>query len=102
MRISLPVSSNWPTSTGYGASTAGSWGHVTIDGSTYARTATNPDGTSGSLNWTIVPTSLPPGLRSATSGSGNYFLAQGAKLSTLIGARSNPNTEGYISFALSD
>jgi hypothetical protein len=104
MRIGLPASSALAPFTGYGASTMSSWGRTTVNGNSFERTQNRPDGTTDTLNWTIFPPSPEVNVpRAVDSGVGNfYFLTQSAKLNALVGARTNPNTEGYISFALSD
>ena len=104
LRVGLPESANWPSTRGLGASTTGSWGSNLIDTANSVRTATNTDGTSGSLTMPVGGTFplQPEGIRSVnSSGTSRYFAMQNGLLSVIVGSR-NPNTQGYIQLNLID
>jgi len=102
-RIGLPESASWPSVTAHGHSTDGAWGSAVLDSSTNQRTSTDVNGTVGTLSFPVTPIAGPLALRGVNStGSDKYFEARSSRLSVLIGARSNVNTQGYIQLNLVD
>jgi hypothetical protein len=105
-RIGVTESNAWPTGSGYGSSTSGSWGSVSVQATTSTRAALAADGTSSTAQNTFGPMNAlgPLGMREITNGAGvgdYYFAMQGAKLFAIVGA-DNPSTAGYLQLNLID
>lgn len=101
-RIGVSDSSAWPTGTGAGASTQGSWGAVNVQATQSTRSAIATDGTtSAALN--VFGALDPDGMRVITNGGAGltYFAMQGAKIFAIVGANS-PSTAGYLQINLMD
>jgi hypothetical protein len=105
-RIGVTESNAWPTGSGYGSSTSGSWGSVNVQATTSTRAALAVDGTTSTAQNTFGPMNAlgPLGMREITNGAGvgeYYFAMQGAKLFAIVGA-DNPSTAGYLQINLID
>lgn len=105
-RIGVTESNAWPTGSGYGSSTSGSWGSVNVQATTSSRAALAVDGTTSTAQNTFGPMNAlgPLGMREITNGAGvgeYYFAMQGAKLFAIVGA-DNPSTAGYLQVNLID
>jgi len=101
-RIGVSESSAWPTGTGYGGSTKGSWGTVNVQANDSTRSAVAADGTISSAhnNFGVLGALGPQGIRPITNGD-PYFAMQGAKIFAIVGAN-GPPTAGYLQINLMD
>jgi hypothetical protein len=102
LRVGLPESANWPSYSGYSASTTASWGLTTISTTTYSRTRQIPD---GSISTTTYPVGAilgaPLGIRSVhAAGPDRYFIQQAGPLSVMLGAAGDIHTAGNMVIGL--
>ena len=105
-RLGVTETSTWPTGTGVGTSTQGSWGTVSVQAGQSTRSAVAADGTTSTAQNTFGPMNAqgPLGMRAITNGANAgdvYFAMQGAKIFAIVGAN-NPSTAGYLQINLMD
>lgn len=104
-RLGVQDTPTWGSGAGYGGSTKGSWGAVTVTDTTSSRTAFLPDGTSSQAFNNLHPMAAigPLGMRTLTdiATGETYFFTYNTKLYTVVGA-SNPTTGGYLQLSLLD
>lgn len=106
MRIGVQDTPVWNAATGYGASTGGSWGKVTLSATGNTRNVIAANGsTSTSTNFFGgLGTTGPLGMRdisNAAPGAG-YFAIYNTKLLVLVGGAAPSTTAGYLQINLLD
>lgn len=103
-RIGPQDISSWASVTARGADTLGTWGVATVTSNAFLSTGVDTTGIAFALNFDLTAIGLN-GLRSAVSrenSSNRFFVAQGAKIGAVVGARTNVATQGYIQIGLLD
>lgn len=104
LRVGVQDTPLWTTTaTGYGSSTAGSWGRVdfTSTGNTRNAVGTNGTATTATNVFVSMAATGPSGMRQISGGGATYFATYNGKLFTIVGA-SNATTGGYFQLNLLD
>lgn len=102
-RVGLKDATTWPTARYIGGSTDGRWGTTLIGTTSATRDSVDATGTSSTITQPVNEggNSGPIGIRGLNAnGEQKYFVMQNGTLSVIVGARSNPNTQGYIQVGL--
>jgi len=102
-RVGLRDSTVWPTVRYIGSSTDGRWGTNLISTTSATRDSVDAAGTPSTVSQPVNESgnSGPIGIHGLNAnGEQKYFVMQNEVLSVVVGARSNPNTQGYIQVGL--